>query len=160
MTLSPCNWLTFNKLKFKRFFCNFFLMYRIGGHRAVKSLSCVKKNFKICITLWYLFKAKKYLLTFCYFLAFFQPSHSTQTVKVVDLGVNTSSLWEKACNRLANVFRTRAATLFTVNKNGFTPFANSRCQSLLQTMSMGSHPLLMVDVKVYYSQHEWAHTLC
>ncbi len=40
-------------------------------------------------------------------------------------------------------------TLFTVNKNGFTPFANSRCQSLLQTTSMGSHPLLMVDGKVY-----------
>jgi len=35
----------------------------------------------------------------------------------------------------------------TVNKNGFTPFANGRCQSLLQSKSMGSHPLLMVDVK-------------
>ena len=77
-------------------------------------------------------------------------------------GVNTSSLWEKACKRLANIFRTRAATLFTVSKNGFTvtPFANSRCQSLLQSSSMGSHPLLMVDVKVYYSQQEWVHTLC
>ena len=75
-------------------------------------------------------------------------------------GVNTSSLWEKACNRLANIFRTRAATLFTVNKNGFTPFANSRCQSLLQTTSMGSYPLLMVDVKVYCSKRAWVHTLC
>ena len=42
----------------------------------------------------------------------------------------------------------------TVNKNGFTPFANGRCQSLLQSTIMGSkstsmdsHPLLMVDVK-------------
>ena len=47
--------------------------------------------------------------------------------------------------------------LFTVNKNGFTPYANGRCQSLLQTTSMGSHPLLMVDVKVYYSQRVWVH---
>ena len=35
----------------------------------------------------------------------------------------------------------------TVNKNGFTPSANGGCQSLLQSTSMGSHPLLMVDVK-------------
>jgi len=48
----------------------------------------------------------------------------------------------------------------TVNNNGFTPFANGRCQSLLQSTSMGSHFLLMVDVKVYYSQQEWVHTLC
>ena len=48
----------------------------------------------------------------------------------------------------------------TVNKNGFTPFAIGRCQSLLQTTSMGSHPLLMVDVKVYYGQRVWVHTLC
>ena len=77
-----------------------------------------------------------------------------------------------------------------VNKYGFTPFANGRCQSLLKSTSMGSHPLLngrcqsllqstimgsnpyngcqsllqstrmgsnsllMVDVKVYYSQQE------
>ena len=60
-----------------------------------------------------------------------------------------------------------------------TPFANGRCQSLLQSTrmgshpllmvvvksllqstSMGSHPLLMVDVKVYYSQQEWVNTLC
>ena len=39
----------------------------------------------------------------------------------------------------------------TVNKNGFTPFAKGGCQSLLQSTSMVSHPLLMVDVKVYYS---------
>ena len=50
--------------------------------------------------------------------------------------------------------------LFTVNKNGFTPFAIGRCQSLLQTTSMGSHPLLLEDVKVYYSQRVWVHTLC
>ena len=43
----------------------------------------------------------------------------------------------------------------TVNKNGFTPFAYGRCQSLLQSTRMGLHPLLMVDVKVYYSQREW-----
>ena len=66
----------------------------------------------------------------------------------------------------------------TVNKNGFTPFANGGCQSLLQSIRMGSHPLLMVDVKVYYNQQdgftlfangrcqsllqttEWVHTLC
>ena len=39
----------------------------------------------------------------------------------------------------------------TVNKNGFPPFANGGCQSLLHTTRMGSHPLLMVDVKVYYT---------
>ena len=36
-----------------------------------------------------------------------------------------------------------------------SPFAYGRCQSLLQSTSMGSmglHPFLMVDVKVYYSQ--------
>ena len=43
----------------------------------------------------------------------------------------------------------------TVNKNGFTPFANGRCQSLLQSTRIGLHPLLMVDVEVYYSQQEW-----
>ena len=48
----------------------------------------------------------------------------------------------------------------TVNKNGITPLANVSCQSLLQSTKMGSHPLLMVDVKVYYSQQEWVHTLC
>ena len=37
----------------------------------------------------------------------------------------------------------------TVNKNGFTPSANGGCQSLLQSTRMGSHPLLMMDVKVY-----------
>ena len=42
-----------------------------------------------------------------------------------------------------------------VNKNGFTPFANGRCQSLLQSTRIGLHPLLMVDVEVYYSQQEW-----
>ena len=39
----------------------------------------------------------------------------------------------------------------------FTPFANGKCQSLLQLTRMGSQPLLMVDVKVYYSQQEWVH---
>ena len=46
----------------------------------------------------------------------------------------------------------------TDNKYGFTPFANDRCQSLLQSTSTGSHPLLMVNVKVYYSQRVWVHT--
>ena len=35
----------------------------------------------------------------------------------------------------------------TVNECGFTPFANDEGQSLLKSTSMGSHPLLMVDVK-------------
>ena len=39
----------------------------------------------------------------------------------------------------------------TVNEYGFTPFANGRCKSLLQSTRMGSHPLLMVDVNVYYT---------
>ena len=43
----------------------------------------------------------------------------------------------------------------TVNKNGFTSFANGECQSLLKSTRMGLHPLLMVDVKVYYSQREY-----
>ena len=33
-----------------------------------------------------------------------------------------------------------------VNEYGFTPFANDECQSLLKSTSMGSHPLLMVDI--------------
>jgi len=43
----------------------------------------------------------------------------------------------------------------TDNEYGFTPSANGRCQSLLQSTRMGSHPLLMVDVKGYYSQREY-----
>ena len=43
----------------------------------------------------------------------------------------------------------------SVNKNGFTPFAKGGCQSLLQSTRMGLHPLVMVDVKVCYSQQEW-----
>ena len=39
----------------------------------------------------------------------------------------------------------------TVNKNGSKPFANGGCQSLKQLTRMGSHTLLMVDVKVYYT---------
>jgi len=35
----------------------------------------------------------------------------------------------------------------TFNECGFTPFVNDECQSLLKSTSMGSHPLLMVDVK-------------
>ena len=31
---------------------------------------------------------------------------------------------------------------------------NGRCQILLQSTRMGSHPLLMMDVKVYYSQRD------
>ena len=64
----------------------------------------------------------------------------------------------------------------TVNECRFTPFANDLCQSLLKSTSMGSHPLLMVDVKsttvneygftpfshgrcqVYYSQREYIAT--
>ena len=41
-----------------------------------------------------------------------------------------------------------------VNKNGFTTFADGRCQSLPQLTKMGSHPFLMVDIKVCYSQKE------
>jgi len=48
----------------------------------------------------------------------------------------------------------------TDNEYGFTPFANGRCQSLLHTTSMGSHLLLMVDVKVYYRQGVWVHIFC
>ena len=33
-----------------------------------------------------------------------------------------------------------------------TPFDNGKYQSLLRSTSMGSHPLLMVDVKVYFGQ--------
>ena len=47
----------------------------------------------------------------------------------------------------------------TVNKNGFKPFGNGRCQSLLLSTGMASHPLQMVDVRVYYSQRVWVHTL-
>jgi len=36
----------------------------------------------------------------------------------------------------------------TVNKIGFTPFANGSCQSLIQSTRLGSNPLLIVDVKV------------
>ena len=46
----------------------------------------------------------------------------------------------------------------SVIKNGFTPFAYGRCQSLLQSTKMGSHPLLMMDVKVYYRQQEYIAT--
>ena len=41
-----------------------------------------------------------------------------------------------------------------VNKNEFTPFANGECQSLPKSTRMSSHPLLMVNVKVYLSQQE------
>ena len=54
----------------------------------------------------------------------------------------------------------RCSKSTTVNMNGLTPFANGGCQSLLQSTRMGSHPLLMVDVKVYYSQRVWVHNLC
>ena len=46
----------------------------------------------------------------------------------------------------------------TVNKIGFKPIANDGCQSLLQSTRLGSNPLLMVDVKVYYSQQEYIAT--
>ena len=45
-----------------------------------------------------------------------------------------------------------------VNEYGFTPFANGRCQSLLQSTRLGSNPLLLMDVKVYYSQQEYIAT--
>ena len=48
----------------------------------------------------------------------------------------------------------------TVNKIGFKPFGNDGCQSLLQSTRLGSNLLLMVDVKVYYSQQDWVQTLC
>ena len=48
----------------------------------------------------------------------------------------------------------------TVNKKGLNPFANGRCQSLLQSTRMGLHPLQMVDVKVCYSQQEGVKPLC
>ena len=35
---------------------------------------------------------------------------------------------------------------------------HGRYQSLLLSTRMGSHPLLMVDVKVYYSQREYIFT--
>ena len=50
------------------------------------------------------------------------------------------------------------AFINTVNEYAFTPFANGGCQSLLQSTSMGSLPLPMVDVKVYYSQREYIST--
>ena len=43
-----------------------------------------------------------------------------------------------------------------VNEYGFDSFANGGYQSPLQSTSMGSNPLLMVDFKVYnYSQRLW-----
>ena len=36
---------------------------------------------------------------------------------------------------------------------------NGGCQSLLQSTRMGSHPLLMVDVKACYSQHDECQSL-
>ena len=42
----------------------------------------------------------------------------------------------------------------------YTTFANGGCQSLLQSTRIGSNPLLMVDVKVYYSKQERVQTLC
>ena len=42
----------------------------------------------------------------------------------------------------------------TVNEYGFTAFANGGCQSLPKSTRMSSHPLLMVDGKVYQSQQE------
>ena len=46
-----------------------------------------------------------------------------------------------------------------VNENGAKPFAHGRCKSLPQSTRMGSNPLLMVDVEVYYSQQELVQTL-
>ena len=48
----------------------------------------------------------------------------------------------------------------TVNKIGFTPFANDGCQSLLRLTRLGSNPLLMVDVKICYGQQDWVQTHC
>ena len=70
-------------------------------------------------------------------------------------GVNTSLSVQNAFRIYSGLGLQPLCNLYTVNKNGFTPFANGRCQSLLQSTSMGSHPLLMVDVKVYYSHKEW-----
>ena len=46
--------------------------------------------------------------------------------------------------------------LFTVNERMVD--ANGRCQSILRSTNMGSHPLLMVDVKVYCSQRVYGFT--
>ena len=67
---------------------------------------------------------------------------------------------QNACRIYSGLGPQPLYNLFTVNENGFTPFDDGGCQSLLQSTSMGSQPLLMVDVKVYYSQQEWLHTLC
>ena len=50
-------------------------------------------------------------------------------------------------------------SLLAVNENGFSPFANDGWQILRQSTRLGSHPLLMVVVKVYYSQREWVYNL-
>jgi len=44
-------------------------------------------------------------------------------------------------------------------KNEFTAFANGGCQSLPKSTRMSSHPLLMVDVKVYQSTRMSWHPL-
>ena len=41
----------------------------------------------------------------------------------------------------------------TVNKNGFKPHANGGCQSLLESTRMGSHPLLILNVKAANTLH-------
>ena len=46
-----------------------------------------------------------------------------------------------------------------VSDYGFTPFANVSCQSLLQVTIKDLQPLLMVDVKVFYSQSVSVYTL-
>ena len=67
---------------------------------------------------------------------------------------------QNACRIYSGLGPQPLYNLFTVNENRFTPFVDGRCQSLLQSTRMGSHPLLMVDVKVCYSQRVWVHTLC
>ena len=56
---------------------------------------------------------------------------------------------QNACRIYSGLGPQPLYNLFAVNEYGFTPFANGGCQSLLQSTRMGSHPLLMVDVKVY-----------
>ena len=108
MTLSQWNFVTFN----------FLLMHRVG-YRAVKSPICVKKsqidhNFFVTkatdlkslflkspwkmdvetrVTLWYLFKTKKYFLQFLTNFRHFFKLHSFLRIKTPDLETRTTNLF-------------------------------------------------------------------
>ena len=49
----------------------------------------------------------------------------------------------------------RCQRLLKSTSMGSHPLLNGRCQSLLQSTRISSYPLLMVDVKVYYSKQEY-----